>query len=301
YNEAVAAYARYMANPNHFNNDRARHAALLYFDKKYEESLTLIEQTLLDDPDNLILNRFAMYDNFELENYEQAVGFGKKYIDNSNNTKYLTSQDFMVYGKVLKALNKPSEYVAAFEGAVKIDPLKAELYKELSDAYKAAGEILKSADAMGKYMDIAGENVVTNDYFSLGKIYYQAAGSLTDLKVKKEVYNKADSVFAIVVSRVPEDYRGYLWRARSQSGMDPETEVGLAKPYYEKVIAIIEANKDSSQDSAVVEAYRYMGYYNYIKEYAAGSKKYPETKKWWNKILERDPENEIKNTLSQLE
>lgn len=301
FNEAVSAYARYMANPNHFKSDRGRHAALLYFDKKYEESLTLIEEALAEAPDDLVLNRFAMYDNFELENYEQAADFGKKYINNPANSKYLTSQDFIVYGKSLKNLNKPEEYVAAFESAVKADPTKAELYKELSDAYKTAGEILKSADAMGKFMDLAGDQAMTNDYFSLGRIYYQAAGTLTDQKAKTETYLKADSIFSIVVSRVPEDYRGYLWRARSQSGMDPETETGLAKPYYEKVIAILEEKKDSSYDSSLIEAYKYMGYYNYLKEYAAGSKKYTETKKWWGKVLERDPENDIKNALGQLE
>ncbi len=299
FNDAVSAYARYMANPNHFASDRSRYAALLYFDKKYEESLTLIEQALPEEPDNLILNRFAMYDNFALENFEQAADFGKAFMNNPANAKFLTSQDYMVYGGALKELDRPEEYVAALEAAVKADPSKPEIYKELSDAYGTAGQMLKSADAMSKYMEMIEDEVLTADFYSLGKIYYQAAHAAEAPEEKISLFQKADSLFAIVTERAPENYLGYFWRARANTGMDPETETGLAKPYYEKVITMLEA--EGSTGSSIIEAYRYMGYYHYLKEYAENVQGYPETKKWWNKILAINPEDSIKDAMSQLE
>lgn len=304
FNDAVSAYARYMANPNHFASDRARYAALLYFDKKYEESLTLIEKALPEEPDNLILNRFAMYDNFALENYEQAADFGKAFMNNPANAKFLTSQDYIIYGGALKEIDRPEEYVAALEAAVKADPSKPEVYKELSDAYGSAGQMIKSADTMAKYMEMIEDEVKTADFYSLGKIYYQAAQDTAQvLEERIALFQKADSLFTIVTERAPENYLGFFWRARANTGMDPETETGLAKPYYEKVIAMLEA--EGNTGSSVIEAYRYMGYYYYLKEYDANMKGtlkgYPETKKWWNKILAINPEDSIKDAMSQLD
>lgn len=300
FNDAVSAYARYMANPNHFASDRARYAALLYFDKKYEESLTLIEKALPEEPDNIILNRFAMYDNFALENFEQAADFGKAFMNNPANAKFLTTQDYMIYGGALKKLDRPEEYVAALEAALAADPSKPEVYKELSDAYGTAGQMIKSADTMAKYMEMIEDEVKTADFYSLGKIYYQAGQDTTIVMDERiALFQKADSLFTIVTDRAPENYLGFLWRARANVGMDPETETGLAKPYYEKVIAMLEA--EGNTGSSILEAYRYMGYYYYLKEYAEEVKGYPETRKWWSKILTINPEDPIKDAMSQLD
>ena len=144
----------------------------------------------------------------------------------------------------------------------------------------------------------------TIDYFSLGGIYYRAgstAPSTTpeELAVKNAYFMEADSLFTLVAERAPEDYRGFLWRARANAGLDPETEQGLAKPYYEQAMVLLE--KDTSSKSALVECYKYLGYYNYLKEYAGNVKGFPETRKYWNKVLEVSPESaDIKAALDQL-
>ena len=112
FTQAVKAYATYMSNPNHFASDRARHAALMFFDKKYEESLTIIEEALKDNPDDILLNRFAMYNNNALENYEQAANHGAKYMNEEANADLLTAQDYSVYGNALKKVHRPEEYFA---------------------------------------------------------------------------------------------------------------------------------------------------------------------------------------------
>jgi tetratricopeptide (TPR) repeat protein len=300
FTQAVKAYATYMANPNHFKTDRARHAALLFFDKKYEESLTLIEEALADNADDILLNRFAMYNNNALENFEQAADYGAKYMNDDANAEFLTAQDYAIYGNALKKVNRPTEYVALLEKAVAKNPEDANLLKDLSDAYKAADQMVKSADAMAKYMELAGDEVKTMDFFNLGRAYYSAAQADTIMETKVELFKKADAQFAVVAERAPEDYRGNMWRARCHSGMDPETELGLAKPYYELVVEMLEARGDKSKN--IIEAYQYLGYYNYLKEYAENPQgaKYVETRKWWGKILEINPDHSIKEAMSQL-
>ncbi|MBR4962353.1 MAG: tetratricopeptide repeat protein [Muribaculaceae bacterium] len=300
FTQAVKAYATYMSNPNHFATDRARHAALLFFDKKYEESLTLIEEALKDNPEDILLNRFAMYNNNALENFEQAAEYGARYMNEDANADLLTAQDYAIYGNALKKVNRPAEYVALLEKAVAKNPEDATLIKDLSDAYKAADQMVKSADAMAKYMELAGDEVKTMDFFNLGRAYYSAAQADTVMDSKVELFKKADAAFAVVAERAPEDYRGNMWRARCHSGMDPETELGLAKPYYEKVVEMLEARGDKS--NSIIEAYQYLGYYNYLKEYAENPQgaKYLETRKWWGKILEINPNHSIKEAMSQL-
>ena len=300
FTQAVKAYATYMSNPNHFKTDRARHAALLFFDKKYEESLTLIEEALVDNPEDILLNRFAMYNNNALENFEQAAEYGANYMNQEANADLLTAQDYAIYGNALKKVDRPAEYVALLEKAVAKNPEDANLFKDLSDAYKAADQMVKSADAMAKYMELAGDEVKTMDFFNLGRAYYSAAQADTIMDSKVELFKKADAQFAVVAERAPEDYRGNMWRARCHSGMDPETELGLAKPYYELVVEMLEARGDKS--NSIIEAYQYLGYYNYLKEYAENPQgaKYVETRKWWGKILEINPNHSIKEAMSQL-
>ena len=241
-----------------------------------------------------------MYNNNALENFEQAAQYGAAYINNDANADLLTAQDYAIYGNALKKIDRPTEYVALLEKAVAKNPEDATLIKDLSDAYKAADQMVKSADAMAKYMELAGDEVKTMDFFNLGRAYYSAAQADTVMETKVELFKKADAAFAVVAERAPEDYRGNMWRARSHSGMDPETELGLAKPFYEKVVEMLEARGDKS--NSIIEAYQYLGYYNYLKEYAENPQgaKYLETRKWWGKILEINPNHSIKEAMSQL-
>ena len=84
---------------------------------------------------------------------------------------------------------------------------------------------------------------------------------------------------------MPDNYLGYFWRARANSLLDPETTVGLAKPYYESALAILEDKPDAGK-SLLVECNSYLGYYYFVKN------EFTESKVYWNKILEIDPSND---------
>jgi tetratricopeptide repeat family protein len=309
YNQAVEAYARYMANPNHFESDQSRYAALLFFDKKYQESLDLVDKMIVKNPNDFILKRLAMYDNYELKNYDKALTAAETFMNTPGNPQFNT-QDYIIYANILIENKLADKAVPVLEKAISLDQEKVELYKELSEAYRAAGDMLKSADAYNEYMK-RNQDVSLTDYFFLGTIYYRAASAeapaaeatpeekAAKLAIQKPIYQKADSLFAIVIERAPEDYRGYLWRARTNSGLDPETTEGLAKPYYEALLTVLEKAQNPNK-AALLEAYKYIGFYNYQKEYAAGKNVYPETRKWWSKMLTVDPNNEIKALLDQL-
>ena len=125
--------------------------------------------------------------------------------------------------------------------------------------------------------------------FQLGRLYYGEGTSADTLAVqpadRKAALEAADSVFALVAQQAPESYLGELWRARTNSAMDPETTQGLAKPFYEKVTEMLLAKNEPKYNSALIECYSYLGYYYLLKS------DYPTSKEFWNKILAIDPNN----------
>jgi hypothetical protein len=78
---------------------------------------------------------------------------------------------------------------------------------------------------------------------------------------------------------------GAYMRAHSAEGLDSTGANGLAKPYYEKVIAIADTSADKEKVKAnEITAYKYMlAYYYNIKHDKAAAIE------WNNKILALDP------------
>ena len=106
----------------------------------------------------------------------------------------------------------------------------------------------------------------------------------------------ADSVFHSIAEAAPDSYLGNFWRARANSALDPETTLGLAKPFYEEVATLLESKNDPHYNSALIECYSYLGYYYLLaienpalKAEAMANKE--KSKEYWNKILAIDPAN----------
>ena len=56
---------------------------------------------------------------------------------------------------------------------------------------------------------------------------------------RKQALASADSVFQAIAVAAPDSYLGNFWRARANSALDPETTLGLAKPFYEEVATLL--------------------------------------------------------------
>jgi tetratricopeptide (TPR) repeat protein len=95
-------------------------------------------------------------------------------------------------------------------------------------------------------------------------------------------YTKADTAFAMLSSKAPDLPIAYFWRARVKANFDPESELGLAKPYYEKFLTVSNADTDKFKKE-IIEAYKYLGYYYFLKNDKQQSLEY------WRKVLNLDP------------
>ena len=204
--------------------------------------------------------------------------------------------------------------IAALEKAVEIDPTRLELYKELMGGLQKTGNYMRRAEVQDLYLKqlVATEQDKTQDYFITGRYYYMAAArayQANDTTMTNIAATKADSCFAIVVEKAPEDYRGHLWRASSTALLDPERKTGIAIPFYEKAIEVIlqDLNNTETPPTAaaanrlkkdLIEAYTYMANFEYMAEYnkylglpdeQKATFKFNNTIEWCNKILAVDP------------
>lgn len=97
-------------------------------------------------------------------------------------------------------------------------------------------------------------------------------------------YMHADTMLSMLLAKSPNLVIAYLWKARVKVNFDPETEIGLAQPYYDLFIekSAVDKNKFKKE---LIEAYSYLGYYYYLKNDAQKSKAN------WAEVAVLDPSN----------
>lgn len=288
YGKAKDAYEAYFNGGKPDLKDISNYSMVLFLAKDYGKSLEVAKQGLAKSPDNQLLKRLALYDNYELKQYDEAIKAAGTFFTNPSDTSYVYL-DNLYYGRTLTALKQAEKAIEQYQIALKKDAGKSEIWKELSDLYSDMKDYDAAIEAYDGFLKTLKEPEVS-DLFMMGRLYYYAGSSVTDtdpasLARKKEILLRADSVFAEVATKVPDNYLGNFWRARTNSLLDPETTEGLAKPYYEAALAILESKPDASKP-LVVECESYLGYYYFVKN------DFPTSKVYWNKILTIDPENE---------
>jgi tetratricopeptide (TPR) repeat protein len=157
---------------------------------------------------------------------------------------------------------------------------------EMASNYYAFRRYNQSARTMALLLD--PNNFDPDAYMRVGRAFYVGQN-----------YKAADSVFTIITQKAPDYLPAYLQIARTYTRMDPDFKMGLAKPKFEKVIAL--AQKDSVKNcSMMAEGLQYLGYYYYFKN------DYNTSKNYYNRLIALDPNNKDNkifgyNGIGQLE
>ncbi len=282
YAKAIGAYDKYMAGGLYSADNLVHYASALFFDKQYDKAAEVLAKGEAMDPGNFLLKRLRFYNACETGKYQEGLDTATAFFRIPDG-KFIW-QDYLYYGRLLNEARRYDQSLAALQQAQALggDHAHPEIYKDIADVSLNSGDDNAAIEAYTQYIEQAGEAAEASDFYQLGKYYYGAA--VKDSTLAAGYLTKADSLFAIVKERVPASHLGVLWQARANSLMDPETGKGLAKPYYESTIPILEKNKDK-YPKELSECYRYLGYYYYLKQDTDSSRLY------WNKLLEIDPAN----------
>lgn len=226
---------------------------------------------------------------------EKVIGDDYKYLGRAINAKAADPKGYDSLGM---------EYIK--KGA-ELDTSKAEAaaaYKEVAGLYYAAKDFPKAAAAYSKANSLDTAKASANDYYYEGLANFQTAqgvivpksgdpnfaDSLKIVTDKRNLYLKADSIFATVTRKLPDWPYGYYWRASTlYNAYDRQENVdkGISAPYYQKLTELAEKDPDPSKYKSYLRlAYGYLAFYSQttLKDAA-------KAKEYWEKLLKVDPDN----------
>ncbi|MBI5217443.1 MAG: tetratricopeptide repeat protein [Bacteroidia bacterium] len=281
YDKAESNYKKYLDLSNNFAA-KTKYITLLYLIKKYDEAIRYINEVFKIDTSSVVLNRLAAYCSFETAKYADALKYSERFFRKVKPEKIL-SNDYLCQGKTLVKLTKDSIAIIQFNAAIKIDSNNADAYSEKAGVLVKMKKLNEVAPLYEKKISMNKASVM--DYFNLGKAYYNMTDSV---KTKDDTAKiiRADTLFGYFISRQPDVFNGYEWRARVNVKIDPESKLGLAKPWYEKEIVKIGA--DSMKYARdFVEALDFIASFNLFT-----TKDLVTAKRFYERILAIDPKNQ---------
>jgi tetratricopeptide (TPR) repeat protein len=266
YSKASEYYLKYINKSEATNEKLKRYASILYLNKDYRKAIDILENLLHKDPDNASSIRVLAYSYFKLDEIENSKSYFQKLFSLSD-VKYLPT-DYENYAELLSKTGNDSLAIEYLAKVIEVDSSRKDVYGEMSILYfknKKWDGVISSLNSKG--------DLTAQEYFDLGKAYYFT-----------QKYNEADGAFNTLISKVPDLAIAYFWQARVKTNFDPESDSGLAKPFYEQFISL--SQEDTTKfKKELIEAYSYLGYYYYLKTDNANSKLY------WQKVYAIDPKN----------
>jgi tetratricopeptide (TPR) repeat protein len=294
-------YNKYLSAIEPTSKDLGRYTTFLFFNKEYDKVGSYVNQVLQKEPDNAVMLRLKGYSSYELGKYDDGLQAMTKFFSlRAGTDNKIIAGDYEYYGKLLIQNHQEAAGVENLKKAMELDPTKINLYEDIAKAYDVQKNYLGAIDVYDKYIALK-KSGTSGLYFRKGADLLSYVKSLegTADSVKSTAYLwKADSAFAKVCDLSPSSHIGYWMRAQVGALLDKDSKLGLAKPYYEKALALAEPNPTKNKD-VIVQSCWYLGSYYYTKwdeSKTAGDATATELLKtqsltYWNKLIVLDPTN----------
>lgn len=266
--QAARNYERYLQLTERPKDGLLRYAFFLFMAKDFKQANEVFATLIADGNSSPVVKRYYAYSLFEAGEHEKSTKTFDEYFA-AYGDEMIEPNDYNYYGKLLLQQRQDSLAIDVFAKSLKLDTNQPEILQ-------LQGETLLKAkryqEAVGAFESLASlKNLSSQDLYALGRAYYF-----------NSQFEKADTTFQKLSALQPHMTVGYVWTARAKSNLDPETDKGLAKPFYEAVIEKAAAAPEKNKQE-LKEAYSYLGYYYFLKQEKAVCKAY------WEKVLQIDP------------
>jgi tetratricopeptide (TPR) repeat protein len=277
-NKAREYLNKYVAVADQDSKNCYAEASLLYVSKLYDEAISKADACITGAGTKAFPNLYGLK-AYAYDKKGDSLN-AKKYFEEffaKVNPEKIGPGDYANYGRVLLKFPGNEALAASYvDKAVALDTVpakKLEYVKDIAKSLYDQGKFVEAGSWYGKILNL-------NPNFGKVDLYY---AGYSDYRGGN--YKSADSVFTIYQQKFPDDPYGWYLGARSKEGIDSSSALGLAKPDYEKIIAIADTMQDkSSIKDKLIPAYRYLVAYFYnIKHEKDSAIVYN------NKILEVDP------------
>lgn len=272
--KAANQYGSYIQNPNHFPEDKARYAVLLYANSEYQKSLDVAKQILASDPRNFMMQRIRMLDLAELKQYPEAQAAAESFLaltPNESKKEKFNPNDYTTYATVLESLGQDSLAIIQYEAAIAADPTKYDNLKTLSAAYTKAAQYQKAAEVFGQYLTANPDPSLT-DYLQASGRWLNAANRAADDTARAaNAQHGLDAINKVIAEASEVDPSFYQRQGRLNYAKAGNKSTKDVFDSYTKVVELLDAdpaNADPANPKNSLnlykEAYLFMG--NYYQE-----------------------------------
>ncbi len=277
-NKAREYLNKYVAVADQDSKNCYAEASLLYVSKLYDEAISKADACITSAGEKPFPNLYGLK-AYAYDKKGDSLMAKKSFEEffTKVNPEKIGPNDYATYGKVLLKFPGNDSLAASYvDKAIELDTVpanKLDYVKNTAASLVADQKFAEAGKWYGKVLNLKP------DY---GKVDLYYAG-YNDYRGGN--YKTADSVFTLYQQKFPDDVFGWYMGARAKEGIDSTSELGLAKPDYEKIIAIADTMQDkSSIKDKLIPAYRYLvAYYYNIKKDRENAVLNN------NKILEVDP------------
>lgn len=290
YKEAVAEYAKYVQNPNHFKQDEDRYAFLLFYSGDFNAGYEFASKLLAENPTNFTAQRYQFMNAAQLpEMKDQLLPMAEALIANHNDTNRFAAIDYILISDELKNAKQYEKAVALLEEGIKEMPNNSQFYKNLAMIYVEQNMIAKAADVYLGYM-ASLEKATFNDKVQYATFCYYGAieKKTTDATRSAELFDKATEIANDLATTYTTHPRGYKLLGDIKVQRADQAEVAtIAFDEYMKACNVIEASGNAAQyasDAKVV--------FNYLGNYYLEQNDVETAKIYFYKYLEIDPKND---------
>ncbi|MDE6300284.1 MAG: hypothetical protein K2M19_01025 [Muribaculaceae bacterium] len=240
WNKAAEQYGKYIQNPNHFPQDKARYAVLLYYGEKYPESLKVSKEVLAQQPDNFQVQRLIFLNETQLGQFEQAVKDGQAFFAKNPNGRF-TSNDYTTLSDAYAGAGQDSLAVVEYEKAVVAFPDNADLVSSLSTLYGKNKQYEKSAQAYDKYVALLEEPSVNDLFTGSGRWLNVAATAGDNQALRASAAAKGVEYVNKVIERAEPSPVILQRKARLQLAENGNTPNADAIATYDQMLAMLDA------------------------------------------------------------
>ena len=261
-------------------------ASLLYVSRLYQQAIAKSDECISTGGTKVYPNVYGLK-AYSYDKLGDSIN-AKKYFDEffaKVNPDKIGPKDFLTYGQVLLKIpakdsmdqvHNDSLASVYIDKAIAIDTVPANKFDYVKSTAESLIASKKYADAGKWYTKMLK---LKPDYNKVD-LYYAGYNDY-----RGGAYAAADSIWGLYTQKYPEDIFGWYMKAHAQEGIDSTGINGLAKPSYEKVIAIA----DTSADKDKVKANEITGY-RYMVAYYYNTKKDVDSALYYNsQILTLDP------------
>ena len=269
--KAVSYYEKYLALTSKPDTGKLRYAFFLFMAKEFARANEVFKELVEKEDVSSITLRFYAVSLFEAGDYQQSRSLFERYFAKAG-ADDLEASDYAYFGKLMLKQNEDSLAIENLKKSIALERKQPDILQLLAETYFKAKKYPEAISAYVQLIELKGK-ASSQDYYSLGRAYYF-----------NKQYELADTIFQKLIEMQPNMTVGYLWEARAKSNLDPESENGLAKPYYEKVIEKASTNPEKNKND-LLEAYSYLGYYHFLKQEMQLSKSY------WQKVIALNPDD----------